>query len=66
MLPQLKRRKAGAVGSNGRLHSVFVHRVFGAVFIAGQVMAATVQEAVNAVRQAQGWCQRVLQGLGAQ
>ncbi|MNF09592.1 hypothetical protein D3C80_2102890 [compost metagenome] len=66
MLPQLEGREAGTVGSNGCLHGVFVHRVFGAVFITGQVMAAAVQETVDAVGQAQGRRQCLFQGLGEQ
>ncbi len=66
VLPQLKRSKAGTIGSDRCLHRILVHRVLSAVFVPGQVQPTPVQETVNAVGQAQGRRQRLLQCLGPQ
>ncbi|MNL09167.1 hypothetical protein D3C87_1299160 [compost metagenome] len=71
MLPLLDRgetaahRTVSAVADQRGSQSGFVARVFGAVFIAGQVVAVAVTEAFSHLHQTQGRCQRGFKGFAA-
>ena len=71
VLPLLDGHKAAAVqsgasiGHDGGVHSRFIHRVFSAVFVAGQVTVSAVTEAFGHLQQVERRRQRSLDGLAA-
>ncbi|MNS68422.1 hypothetical protein D3C72_1017040 [compost metagenome] len=71
MLPLLDRGEAatdhavGACALQGGSDGGFVVGVFGAVFIAGQVVAVLVAEGFLHLDQTQGWCQCGFESVAA-